>query len=157
MRNYPNLKLKYLMNSKSFFQFTCVFLIFCSTLSAQELTAKQKEYQENKVQIFTLEERNNIQNWIQKEFEQMKLSEETENQYTTILLSYMGKIQRLDDKDMGNSKEEIIHKMDELIESQDKELEKILSPEEFAMHVKIYDRLLLGVKNRIAETDYPKE
>ena len=145
------------MNSKSFFQFTCIFLVFCSTICAQELTEKQKEYQENKMQIFTLEERNNIQNWIQKEFAQMNLSEEKEAQYSTILLSYMGKIQRLDDKDMGNSKEDIIQKMDEMIVNQDKELEKILSPEEFAMHVKIYDRLLLSVKNRIAETDYPKE
>lgn len=145
------------MNTKSFFHFICVFLIFCTSITAQELTEKQKEYQENKVQIFTLEERNNIQNWIQKEFAQMSLSEETENQYTTILLSYMGKIQRLDDKDMGNSKEDIIQKMDEMIVNQDKELEKILSPEEFAMHVKIYDQLLLSVKNRIAETDYPKE
>jgi hypothetical protein len=145
------------MNTKSFFHFICVFLIFCTSITAQELTEKQKEYQENKVQIFTLEERNNIQNWIQKEFAQMSLSEETENQYTTILLSYMGKIQRLDDKDMGNSKEDIIQKMDEMIVNQDKELEKILSPEEFAMHVKIYDQLLLSVKNRIAETDYLKE
>ena len=145
------------MNMKSFIQLTCIFLVFCSSITAQELTEKQKEYQENKVQIFTLEERNNIQNWIQKEFAQMNLSEEKENQYTTILLSYMGKIQRLDDKDMGNSKEDILEKMDELIEKQDMELEKILSPEEFAMHVKIYDRLLLSVKNRIAETDYPKE
>lgn len=145
------------MNTKSFFHFICVFRIFCTSITAQELTEKQKEYQENKVQIFTLEERNNIQNWIQKEFAQMSLSEETENQYTTILLSYMGKIQRLDDKDMGNSKEDIIQKMDEMIVNQDKELEKILSPEEFAMHVKIYDQLLLSVKNRIAETDYLKE
>lgn len=139
---------------KCFIQITCVFLVVCSSITAQELTAKQKEYQENKVQIFTLEERNNIQNWIQKEFEQMNLTEETENQYTTILLSYMGKIQRLDDKDKGNSKEEILLKMDELIASQDKELEKILSPEEFEKHVKIYDRLLLSAKTRIAETNF---
>ena len=145
------------MNTKSFFHFICVFLISYSSLTAQELTEKQKEYQENKVQIFTLEERNNIQNWIQEEFSQMNLSEEKEAQYSTILLSYMCKIQRLDDKDMGNSKEDIIQKMDEMIVNQDKELEKILSPEEFAMHVKIYDQLLLSVKNRIAETDYPKE
>ncbi|MDN3642989.1 hypothetical protein QWY87_09775 [Lutimonas halocynthiae] len=145
------------MNTKSFFQFICIFLISCSSLTAQELTEKQKEYQENKVQIFTVEERNNLQNWIQEEFSQMNLSEEKEAQYNTILLSYMGKIQRLDDKDMGNSKEDIIQKMDEMIVNQDKELEKILSPEEFAMHVKIYDQLLLSVKNRIAETDYPKE
>ena len=145
------------MNTKSFIQFICVFLIFCTSITAQELTEKQKEYQENKVEIFTVEERNNIQNWIQEEFSQMNLSEEKEEQYSTILLSYMGKIQRLDDKDMGNSKEDIVQKMDEMIVNQDKELEKILSPEEFAMHVKIYDKLLLSVKNRIAETDYPKE
>ena len=122
-----------------------------------ERQVKQKKYHENKVEIFTVEERNNIQNWIQKEFAQMNLSEEKEEQYSTILLSYMGKIQRLDDKDMGNSKEDIVQKMDEMIVNQDKELEKILSPEEFAMHVKIYDKLLLSVKNRIAETDYSKE
>jgi len=145
------------MNTKSFIQFICVFLIFCTSITAQELTEKQKEYQENKVEIFTVEERNNIQNWIQEEFSQMNLSEEKEEQYSTILLSYMGKIQRLDDKDMGNSKEDIVQKMDEMIVNQDKELEKILSPEEFAMHVKIYDKLLLSVKNRIAETDYSKE
>ena len=84
------------MNTKSFIQFICVFLIFCTSITAQELTEKQKEYQENKVEIFTVEERNNIQNWIQEEFSQMNLSEEKEEQYSTILLSYMGKIQRLD-------------------------------------------------------------
>ena len=145
------------MNTKNFIQFIYIFLIFCTSITAQELTEKQKEYQENKVQIFTVEERNNLQNWIQEEFSQMNLSEEKEEQYSTILLSYMGKIQRLDDKDMGNSKEDIVQKMDEMIVNQDKELEKILSPEEFAMHVKIYDKLLLSVKNRIAETDYSKE
>ncbi|MGI9531635.1 hypothetical protein [Lutimonas sp.] len=145
-----------MMKMNKFLLVAFLMSMFSFGLSAQELTEKQKEYQENKVQIFTVEERDNIQHWIQKEFEQMNLSEEKESLYTSILLSYMGKIQRLDDKDMGNSKEEIVQKMDEMIKNQDKELEKILSPEEFEMHSKIYDRLLLSVKNRIAETDFEK-
>ena len=84
----------------------------------------------------------------------MNLSEDLENEYTTILLFYWGKIQRLDDKDMGNSKEEILPKIDEYRTSQDRELEKILSPEEYAKHLEIYDRLMLSVKTRIKETDF---
>ncbi len=142
------------MKTRNFVQFICIFLVFCSTLSAQELTEKQKEYEKNKVQIFTVEERNNLQSWLQTEFAQMNLSEEKEDEYINILLSYVGKIQRLDDKDSGNSKEEIIQKMDKIINNQDKEVEKLLSPEEFDMHLKIYGQLLLSVKNRIAETDF---
>ena len=139
---------------KNLYQITFIFLVFCSSITAQELTEKQKEYEKNKVQMFTVEERDNLQGWLQEEFSQMNLSEEKQEEYTTVLLSYVGKIQRLDDKDSGNSKEEVIEKIDKLMAKQDKDLQKILSPEEFAMHTKIYDRLLLSVKNRITDTQY---
>ena len=131
-----------------------VFLASCLSMKGQEMTQKQKEYEENKVEIFTLEERDNIQMWVQEEVEKMGLSEEEINEYNNILLYYLGKLRRFDDKDKGNSKEEVLKKMDQLIIKQNADIKEILSEEQYEMHLEFYDKMILMMKNRIAETEY---
>lgn len=130
------------------------FLASCLNMKGQEMTQKQKEYEENKVEIFTLEERDNIQMWVQEEVEKMGLSEEEINEYNNILLYYLGKLRRFDDKDKGNSKEEVLKKMDQLIIKQNADIKEILSEEQYEMHLEFYDKMILMMKNRIAETEY---
>ena len=130
------------------------FLASCLSMKGQEMTQKQKEYEENKVEIFTLEERDNIQMWVQEEVEKMGLSEEEINEYNNILLYYLGKLRRFDDKDKGNSKEEVLKKMDQLIIKQNADIKEILSEEQYEMHLEFYDKMILMMKNRIAETEY---
>ena len=143
-----------MINKFSFLIVIMVFLASSLSMKGQEMTQKQKEYEENKVEIFTLEERDNIQMWVQEEVEKMGLSEEEINEYNNILLYYLGKLRRFDDKDKGNSKEEVLKKMDQLIIIQNADLKEILSEEQYEMHLEFYDKMILMMKNRIAETEY---
>ena len=92
--------------------------------------------------------------WVQEEVEKMGLSEEEINEYNNILLYYLGKLRRFDDKDKGNSKEEVLKKMDQLIIKQNADIKEILSEEQYEMHLEFYDKMILMMKNRIAETEY---
>ena len=131
-----------------------VVLASCLSMNGQEMTQKQKEYEENKVEIFTIDERDNTQMWVQEEVEKMGLSEEVTNEYSNILLFYLGKIRRLDDKDMGNSKSDILEKMDHLIIKQNADVKEVLTEEQYEMHLEFYDKMILMMKTRIAETEF---
>jgi len=133
---------------------TSIILLFSISINAQELTAKQKEYEKNKVEIFTVKERDNLQYWMQQEFAKMNLSEEKEDEYINILISFKAKIGRLVDKDKDYSKEEILQEIDKLIRRQNKAVKNILSKEEYDMHLETYNKLMLSIKNRIAETEF---
>ena len=143
-----------MVDKLSFLLVIMVFIASCLSMKGQEMTQKQKEYEENKVEIFTLEERDNIQMWVQEEVEKMGLSEEEISEYNNILLYYLGKIGRFDDKDKGNSKEEILQKLDQLIIKQNADVKEILSEEQYKMHLEFYDKMILMMKTRIAEFDY---
>ena len=134
--------------------FFSLFLITSAGMTAQTLTEKQKEYEKNKVQIFTVNERNNLLNWFTERAESMGLTEAKEDEYTGVLIFYFVKMGRLDDKDQGNSKEEILQKMDELTKKQDAEVKKILTEEQYKVHVENFDKLIQSIKNRISETKY---
>ena len=133
--------------------FTFFFISFFS-LNAQTLTPKQQEYEKNKVQIFTVNERDNLLNWFTERAKSMDLSEPKEDEYTGVLIFYFVKMSRLDDKDLGNSKEEILQKMDMLLKKQDIEIKAILSEDEYKIHQKNYNEFIYSIKKRIAETDY---
>ena len=143
-----------MVNKLSFLLVIMVFIASCLSMTGQEMTQKQKAYEENKVEIFTLQERDNIQMWVQEEVEKMGLSEEEISEYNNILLYYLGKIRRFDDKDKGNSKEEILQKLDQLIIKQNADVKEILSEEQYKMHLEFYDKMILMMKTRIAEFDY---
>ena len=130
------------------------FLVANVSMEAQTLTVKQKEYEKNKVQIFTVNERNNLLNWFTERAKSMDLSEAKEDEYTGILIFYFVKMGRLDDKDQGNSKEEILQKMDELTKKQNAEVKEILTKEQYKVHVENFDKLIQSIKNRISETKY---
>jgi DNA-directed RNA polymerase subunit F len=134
-----------------FFSF---FIISVTGLKAQTLTPQQQEYEKNKVQIFTVNERDNLLNWFAERAKSMKLSEAKEDEYTGILIFYFVKMSRLDDKDQANSKEEILQKMDKFIAKQNTEVKKILTKEQYKIHIENFDKLIQSIKKRIAETNF---
>ena len=138
-------------------RFLLVFIIVLASsfgMKGQEMTEKQKEYQENKVELFTPKERDNTQMWVQEQIGMMELSEEASNDYSIILLYYLAKIRRLDDKDNFTSKAELLQKTDELVMNQNKEVKEILSEKQYEIHLEFYDKMNLMRKNRITETDF---
>lgn len=129
------------------------FLTFQST-GAQILNQKMKEYEKNKIQIFTVNERDNLLSWFDEGVVSMNWTEDKKDEYYSILLYYFVKMARLDDKDKGNSKEEVIIKMDEILIKQDMEIKEVLTKEEYEKHQKNYKTLLTTIRTRISETDY---
>ncbi len=140
--------------NKTIFLFIGFSLISLLNINAQELTQKQLEYEKNKVQIFTVNERDNLLNWFGDRAKLMNLTETKEDEYTNILIFYFVKMGRLDDKDKENSKEEIIQKLDVLIKKQNAEIKDILTVDQYKMHLENYGEFMQSIKNRITETDY---
>jgi len=118
------------------FLFIASFVIFFN-LNAQELSKE-----EGKVKIYSSEEIDNIQLWYHDEVKKMNLSEEEMDQYNSIIVYYVAKISRLDDKDKDYSKEQFIKELNILLAKQDKDLEELLSPEQFKIHKDIYGQFL---------------
>lgn len=143
-----------MINKQIFAVLAGICLLPLFNAKAQELTQKQQEYEENKVEIFSVKERDNVQLWSQEEVSKMGFSEEERSKYSNTILHYLSKMRRLDDKDMGYSKEEMIKEMDELVVKQNAELKEWLTEEQYKMHLEIYDEMILMIKNRIGETEY---
>ena len=123
---------------------TAVFLLVACAIPA----TGQQTKEEVKVQIFTHEERDNLQLWYNEELQRMDLSEEKESQYNSILFYYIAKITRLDDKDQDLSKEEFMAKLNEYLDKQDQDLKEILTEEQFAIHKEIYGEFLRSAYRR---------
>ncbi|MCO5723267.1 hypothetical protein [Robiginitalea marina] len=120
-----------------------LFLIGFAPLSAQ-----QEPENEVKVQIFTQEEKDNLQLWYHEGLQKMGLSEETEARYQSILTYYAVKMARLDDRDQEWTPEQFKGKLKEYLTKQESEIRKILTPEQYTMHEEIYGEFLRSVYRR---------
>ena len=109
---------------------------------------QQQNKKDVKVQIFTHEERDNLQLWYNEELKRMGLSEEKESQYNSILFYYIAKITRLDDKDQDLSKEEFKAQLNAYLNKQDTDLREILTPDQFEIHREIYGEFLRSAYRR---------
>ena len=116
---------------------TC--LLTFSIGHAQELTQKQKEREEVKVKLFTIEEFSNLQVWFEEQVKEMNLTEDEDATYRSILNLYLGKMARLDDKDSGLSKEEMIKEMRILILKLNGGVEPFLFEVQYKKHLNIME------------------
>jgi len=120
-----------------------IFSLIYFNLSAQELSKEER-----KVEIFSSEEKDNLQLWFQDEVKRMNLNEEEMSHYSSIIVYYVAKIARLDDKDKNYSEERFKKELNSLLAKQDKELEDLLSPEQFDIHKEIYGEFLRSAYRR---------
>lgn len=120
-----------------------IFSMIYFNLAAQELSKEER-----KVEIFSSEEKDNLQLWFQDEVKRMNLNEEEMSQYSSIIVYYVAKIARLDDKDKDYSEGQFKKELNRLLARQDKELEELLTPEQFAIHNEIYGEFLRSAYRR---------
>ena len=110
--------------------------------------AQQGSKEDLKVKIFTTEERDNLQLWYHEEVQRMGRSEEIASQYNSILVYYVAKISRLDDKDLDLSKTEFKARLNEYLKKQDDDLREILTNEQFTIHKEIYGEFIRSAYRR---------
>jgi hypothetical protein len=125
-----------------------VFIAMLILTCAIPASGQQQNKKDVKVQIFTHEERDNLQLWYNEELKRMGLSEEKESQYNSILFYYIAKISRLDDKDQDLSKDEFKKQLNTYLSKQDEDLREILTPEQFTIHREIYGEFLRSAYRR---------
>ncbi|MEP0133715.1 MAG: hypothetical protein ABJJ25_15740 [Eudoraea sp.] len=123
-------------------------LLIFSNIKAQELSKEER-----KVEIFSSEEKDNLQLWFNDEVKRMDLNEEEMSQYSSIIVYYVAKIARLDDKDKGYSEERFKKELNSLLTKQDAELKELLTPEQFEIHKEIYGEFLRSAYKRWGISD----
>lgn len=102
--------------------------------NSQTLSPREQERQNNEVEILTLEERWDLQIWFYQELQSMNLDQETLEEYESNFLMYSSRMMRLDDKDQDNTQEEVIEKLDELVEELNVTMKTILPQESYEIH-----------------------
>jgi hypothetical protein len=132
-------------NSMTYFKsiLFAIFSLVCFNLNAQELSKEER-----KVEIFSSEEKDNLQLWFRDEVKRMNLNEEEMSQYSSIIVYYIAKIARLDDKDKDYSEEQFKKELNSLLAKQDIELADLLTKEQFAIHKEIYGEFLRSAYRR---------
>lgn len=127
--------LKYLM--------LLIFIFAFANVQSQNLDKSS-----NKVEIFTHQEKDNLQLWFHNEVKAMEFTEEELDQYYAVIFYYISKITRLDDKDKGFTQKEFKIELNRYLTLQDKELEEMLSEAQFRLHNKLYGVFLKSAYKR---------
>jgi len=121
---------------------TLILLTTLSHISAQVDKLKQLQREKDKVDIFTPEERANLQLWFFEQTQKMGLSEKANDEYNRIFYSYIYDMSRLDDKDRGLTDEEIRTQFELLIDKMNAEMKNLLSTEQYIQHLENFGEIV---------------
>ena len=126
----------------------CLSLIALTLLTANVVFAQNTVEEDNKVQIFTYEEKANLQLWYNEELQRMGFSPEELSQYYSIVFYHVAKIARLDDKDQDFTEDEFKAELNKQLAKQDADLREILTEEQMEIHHEIYGEFLRSAYKR---------
>ncbi len=119
------------------------FIFIFSNMHSQDMTKAER-----KVQIFTPDEKDNLQMWFHEEIHRMQFSEEELDEYYAVIFYYVAKISRLDDLDKGYTKEEFKVELNKYLAKQDADMQEMLTPERYQLHTEIYSVFLKNAYKR---------
>lgn len=122
--------------------------LFIFIFSFTNVNSQEGDKSSMKVEIFTHQEKDNLQLWFHNEVKAMAFTEEKLDQYYAVIFYFVSKITRLDDKDKGHTQEEFKKELNKYLILQDKELKELLSKEQFELHNKIYGKFLKSAYKR---------
>ncbi|WP_346880873.1 hypothetical protein [uncultured Algibacter sp.] len=125
----------------------CLILVTLNGFSQQK-TKKQIEREKNKVELYTSEEKDNLQDFYAEEVDKMKLSEEKRDEYYSTLLFYTHSMSRLDDKDKDYTQAEILEKFNKLHFEMNEKMKALLTPEQYVIHLETFNRIIYSVSRK---------
>ncbi len=123
-------------------------LIAIALFTATMVNAQDTVEEDNKVQIFTYEEKANLQLWYNEELQRMGFSPEELSQYYSIVFYHVAKIARLDDKDQDFTEDEFKAELNKQLAKQDADLREILTEEQMEIHHELYGEFLRSAYKR---------
>jgi hypothetical protein len=136
------------MKITKLFILSVISVISFNNLNAQKLNAEQKERENNKVNIFSSEEKDNLQQFYTDEVNKMKLSDEKREEYYNILLFHTYDMSRLDDKDKDYSENEINKKFNNILDTMNSKMKAFLTPEQYVLHLETFSKIIYSVNRK---------
>lgn len=128
------------------FKFLITGLCFLFALNGfAQNNSKQKKIEDRKVDIFSDEERANLQLHFYDKIKEMNLTEGVEEDYYGILSHYVFDMQRLDDKDKDFTESERKTKLEALVVKMNGKIKDLLPDDKFKMHLKTFNDILKSV------------
>jgi uncharacterized membrane-anchored protein YhcB (DUF1043 family) len=109
---------------------------------------KQIDLEKNKVQIFSDEERANLQLHFYDKTKEMNLSEAVEEDYYRLLLHYVYDMQRLNDKDKDFTNEEVKLELEKLVAKMNSKIQPVLTEAHYQTHLNNFNDLLKSIYKR---------
>ncbi|OUR94544.1 hypothetical protein A9Q87_02610 [Flavobacteriales bacterium 34_180_T64] len=129
-----------------------IILVFTSfNVNSQSSNDLKIERQKNRVEMFSSDERNELQIWFYHKTESMQLSDDEDNLYHGIIVLYMNKMMRLDDMDQDFTQDEIIEKVQLNFDMINSSVQPRLSDEQYTVHLGMMDVLCEIVMLKINE------
>ena len=125
-----------------------LLILLALSFTLPSLNAQEYTKAERKVQIFTPEEKDNLQMWFHREIYKMEFTEEELDEYYAVIFYYIAKISRLDDLDKGYTKEEFKVELNKYLEKQEVDLKEMLTEERYKIHTEIFDVFLSSAYKR---------
>jgi hypothetical protein len=111
---------------------------------------KEIDLEKNKVQIFSAEERANLQLHFYDKTQEMNLPEDVEEDYYRLVLHYIYDMQRLNDKDKDFTDAEVKLELEKLVTKMNSKIELVLTKEKYHMHLNNFNDLLKSIYRRNA-------
>ncbi|WP_121665400.1 hypothetical protein [Mesonia aquimarina] len=100
-------------------------------------------------EVFTADERDNIQVWFKEQTDNLGLNAEKRRAYENVLVQNLNTMYHITDKDKKYSDEELKSKFDEQVMKINKEVESILTKEQYNKHQKSLQRIQKAFHNRV--------
>ncbi len=127
---------------------TYFLLILSLVFALPNLNAQEYTKAERKVQIFTPDEKDNLQMWFHREIYKMEFTEEELDEYYAVIFYYVSKISRLDDLDKGYTEEEFKVELNKYLKKQETDLKEMLTEKRYNIHTEIYNVFLKSAYKR---------
>tara|TARA_R100001369_G_scaffold26021_1_gene47140 strand:- start:138 stop:563 length:426 start_codon:yes stop_codon:yes gene_type:complete len=126
---------------------TILFLSLYANSYGQQ-SQKQIDLEKNKVQIFSDEERANLQLHFYDKTKEMNLSAAVEEDYYRLLLHYVYDMQRLNDKDKDFTNEEVKLELEKLVTKMNSKIQPVLTGAHYQTHLNNFNDLLKSIYRR---------
>lgn len=152
---YLNLSIINVMKLAKTTYLFCIVLLMSIGIQAQnsQLSRKQIEREKNKVEIFTPEERDNIQRWFYEQTNSMKLTEEVRSEYSGTLVYYTYDMRRLNDKDQNRTHEEVLADFVKLYDRANEAVRPLLTDEQYKLHLEYFTKVARDAIERFNKKD----
>lgn len=132
-------------------RYTLLFTLMLSFASASIVaqSSLKSEKKNTKIDVFTPDEKDNIQLWFIEQSDSLKLSKKQNDEYSKVITTNLNAIFHLTDTNKGYSVAEIKEKLDAIFVKINKQVKPFLDSKQYEEHLITMELMENGYKSRL--------